>query len=54
MIDNARDPQMNCNDDIEPVSREFSYGVGMALLFTAAMLIGFFAGMSVAAWVIVG
>lgn len=52
MNDNARDLQKY--SETEPVSREFSYGAGLALLFTAAMLIGFFAGMSVAAWVIVG
>jgi hypothetical protein len=53
MIDNARDPHMKCGVT-EPGEREFSYGVGLAILFTAAMLIGFFAGMSVATWVIVG
>jgi hypothetical protein len=42
------------NRDFPDLAPPGGYGIGLAILFTAAMLIGFFVGLSVATWVIVG
>jgi hypothetical protein len=50
---NAREPAMNRNfPDLAPPYA--GYGMGLAILLTAALLIGFFVGLSVAAWSVVG